>query len=135
MNRRNFLGTAGMVGAAAVLGTTTAATAGSMKTVASGTFEGRSNHKTSGSVKVFKKDGHYYVELGSDFSLDGGPDPRVGFGKDGKYLGQKGYLGALQSLKGKQVYAVPKVWGVDNYDQVFIWCEVAGVPLGVADIK
>lgn len=135
MNRRNFLGTAGMVGAAAVLGTTTAATAGSMKTVASGSFTGLSNHETSGGVKVYKKDGQYFVELGSDFSLDGGPDPRVGFGKGGKYLGQKGYLGALQNLKGKQVYAVPKPWGVSGFDQVYIWCEVAGVPLGVADIK
>ena len=50
-----------------------------------GTFEGRSNHITTGSVKLVKDGDRYIVELGEDFSLDNGPDPRVAFGMDGTY--------------------------------------------------
>ncbi|MFY0620306.1 MAG: DM13 domain-containing protein [Pelagimonas sp.] len=136
MNRRNFLGTVGTAGAAALVATVgTQAAAESMKSVADGTFQGRSNHVTTGSVSIYKEGEVYIVELGDDFVLDGGPDPRVGFGKAGEYLGAEGYLGALQSLNGKQRYAVPKVWDVSAYDEVFIWCDVAGVPLGVASLK
>ncbi|MEM6374450.1 MAG: twin-arginine translocation pathway signal protein, partial [Pseudomonadota bacterium] len=54
--------------------------------VASGTFTGASDHITTGGVEVIKNDdGSHTVVLASDFSLDGAPDPRVGFGKDGKY--------------------------------------------------
>lgn len=135
MNRRSFLGTVGSAGAAALVATvgTQAVAGGHGKR--SGTFEGRSNHVTSGSVKIIKEGELYIVELGEDFALDGGPDPRVGFGNGGEYLHGEGYLGALQSLNGKQRYAVPKVWDVAAYDEVFIWCDVAGVPLGVASLK
>ena len=131
INRRNFLTTAGAVGAATMLSTVaTGAAAQEMMTKASGTFEGRSNHVTSGSVKVIVEGDRRFVELGDDFSLDGGPDPRVGFGKDGEYL-KDAYLGALLSLNGKQRYAVPSTWKVGDYNEVYIWCEVANVPLGV----
>lgn len=132
MNRRNFFGIAG---AAVVAGLAGQASAEGMKPIAQGSFEGRSNHVTSGTVRIVEMNDQYFVELGDDFSLDGGPDPRVGFGRGGEYLGHEGYLGALQNLNGKQVYAIPRVWRVDSYDEVFIWCEVAGVPLGVASLK
>ena len=77
INRRKFLGSAGALGAAAIAGAVAApAMAESMMTKSSGMFEGRSNHVTSGSVKVIEEDGRTFVELGDDFSLDGGPDPR-----------------------------------------------------------
>jgi hypothetical protein len=136
MNRRHFLGRVGTAGAAALVATVgTQAVAGSMKAEQSGTFEGRSNHVTTGSVSIVKEGDVYFVELGEDFSLDNGPDPRVGFGKGGEYLGDAGYLGALQSLNGKQRFAVPRVWNALGYDEVFIWCDVAKVPLGVASLK
>ena len=135
INRRNFLTTAGAVSAATLLASTaTSAIAQEMMVKTSGMFEGRSNHVTSGSVKVVVEGDRRFVELGDDFSLDGGPDPRVGFGKDGEYL-KDAYLGALLSLTGKQRYAVPSTWKVDDYNEVYIWCEVAGVPLGVASLK
>lgn len=43
--------------------------------------------------------------LDSDFSLDAGPDPRVGFGKDGPYV-EATDLGALKNLTGVQVFVV-----------------------------
>ena len=135
INRRNFLGTAGTLGVAALAGTVAApALAQSMMAKGAGTFEGRSNHVTSGSVKIIEEDGRTFVELGDDFSLDGGPDPRVGFGKDGTYAGQDGYLGALLNLNGKQRYAVPATMDASAFNEVYIWCDVAGVPLGVASV-
>lgn len=130
MTRRNLFLTAAASGAALTLASTGAALAGGPK----GTFEGRSNHVTTGSVKVVKENGRYIVELGDDFSLDGGPDPRVAFGKDGKY-DPNTKLGALLNLTGKQRYAVPPTLDISGHNEVYIWCEVAGVPLGVASIK
>ncbi len=102
---------------------------------ASGTFKGASNHVTSGGVSVVKtgKVGAVVI-LGTDFSLDGAPDPYVGFGKNGRY--DKGAsLGKLGSKKGKQVYKVPSNVDVSKYNEVYIWCRQFSVPLGVATLK
>ena len=131
-NRRTFLTAAATVTAAATLPALPALAMG--KSVASGTFEGRSNHVTSGGVNIIEENGRYFVELADDFSLDGGPDPRVGFGNDGQY-DHDAYLGALLNLTGRQSYALPSTWNYKNYNEVYIWCEVASVPLGVASIK
>ncbi|WP_170382347.1 DM13 domain-containing protein [Ruegeria atlantica] len=132
MTRRSLFVKAAATGAALTLAGTTTALAGGAKK--NGTFEGRSNHITSGSVKLVKDGERYIVELGDDFSLDGGPDPRVAFGKDGTYAPDS-KLGALLNLTGKQSYAVPPTMDVSGYNEVYIWCEVAGVPLGVASLK
>jgi hypothetical protein len=131
INRRTLMSiTSAMLLAAAAPG----AMADSMNAKMSGMFEGRSNHETTGTVSVIEEDGRTFVELGEDFSLDGGPDPRVNFGKDGAHDADA-YLGALVSMNGKQRYAVPPTWDVADYNEVYIWCEVAGVPLGVASLK
>lgn len=103
--------------------------------IASGTFTGASNHVTTGGVEVIRNyDGSHTVVLGADFSLDGAPDPRVGFGKDGKYDTATG-MGLLKSLNGTQSFTVPA--GVDpaDYNEVYIWCLKFNVPLGVASIN
>ncbi len=132
MTRRSLFVKAAATGAALTLAGTTAAVAGGAKK--KGSFEGRSNHITTGSVKLVKDGDRYIVELGGDFSLDNGPDPRVAFGKDGTYAPES-KLGALLHLTGKQSYAVPPTMDVSGYNEVYIWCEVAGVPLGVASLK
>ena len=131
-NRRKLLTIAASVAAAAAFAAQPGFAAG--MSVASGTFVGKSNHVTSGSVSIVEENGRFFVELGDDFSLDGGPDPRVGFGKDGVY-DPNAYLGALLNLTGKQRYAVPSTWNHTKFNEVYIWCEVASVPLGVASIK
>ncbi|MEX0317650.1 MAG: DM13 domain-containing protein [Ruegeria sp.] len=130
MTRRSLFVAAAATGAALTFAGTTAALAGGAK----GTFEGRSNHVTTGSVTVVKEGDRYIVELGDDFSLDGGPDPRVALGKDGTYDPDT-KLGALLNLTGKQRYVVPATWDISAHNEVYIWCEVAGVPLGVAKIN
>ena len=129
--RRTFLTTAAALAAASLVSLPAFAQSTS---IVSGTFVGKSNHVTSGSVQVIEEGGRYFVELGDDFSLDGGPDPRVGFGNDGEY-DRDAYLGALLSLTGKQRYALPSTWSYTKFNEVYIWCEVANVPLGVASIK
>ena len=72
-----------------------------------GTFTGASDHITTGGVQIVKTaNGGAVVILDSDFSLDGAPDPRVGLGKDGKYVAATD-LGTLGHLTGVQVYIVP----------------------------
>jgi len=79
-------------------------------------------------------DGGAVVILDSNFSLDGAPDPRVGFGKDGKFVDASD-LGALTQKEGLQVYIVPASVNVDDFNEVYIWCKKFAVPLGVASIN
>ena len=103
--------------------------------VSGGTFTGASDHITTGNVSVFKTaDGGALVILDSNFSLDGAPDPRVGFGKDGVFAPLSD-LGELQDLGGTQVYKVPASVNVDDFNEVYIWCLQFGVPLGVAALS
>ena len=105
-------------------------------TVASkGTFTGASDHITTGGVSVIKTaNGGAVVILDSDFSLDGAPDPRVGFGKDGEYVDASD-LGVLNHNTGMQVFIVPPSVNVDDFNEVYIWCRKFSVPLGVASLK
>jgi hypothetical protein len=100
-----------------------------------GSFVGASDHITTGGVTVTKNyDGTATVVLDANFSLDGAPDPRVGFGKDGEFVALSD-LGALQNLTGAQTYIVPASINVDDFNEVYIWCLKFGVPLGVAQIN
>lgn len=123
----NILGTAAL---ALAMASPMAAQAGNTQ----GSFTGASDHITTGGVKIVKTaDGGAIVILDSDFSLDGAPDPRVGFGKDGVYA-EATDLGALQNLTGVQVFVVPASVNVDDFNEVYIWCKKFAVPLGVAGL-
>lgn len=125
----------GLAAAAMIAMAPVAASAGSGAKHSTGTFTGASDHITTGGVKVIKTaDGGAVVILDSDFSLDGAPDPRVAFGKDGKYA-EPSNLGVLQNLKGLQIYRVPATVNVDDFNEVYIWCTKFSVPLGVASLK
>jgi hypothetical protein len=97
-----------------------------------GVFSGASDHITTGGVTIVKTaNGGAVVILDSDFSLDGAPDPRVGFGKNGTYADVSD-IGELTSKAGIQVYIVPPSVNVDDFNEVYIWCRQFSVPLGVA---
>ena len=102
--------------------------------MASGTFTGASNHTTTGGVSVIKTADGLAVVLGSDFAFDGAPDPKVGFGKSGKY-DIRSQLAHLQSDSGEQSYPIPEGIDISGYNEIYIWCEKYSVPLGVATIK
>ena len=109
-----------------------AATAGN-GLVGSGRFEGRSRHSAEGGVSLLKTESGYQLVLESDFSFDGAPDPKLGFGKQG--FAKDTLFSKLRSNGGSQVYAIPEGIDPTRYDEVWIWCEKFGVPLGVASIR
>jgi hypothetical protein len=109
-------------------------TANADQATVSGIFKGVSNHVTSGAVSVIKTTTGTSIILGTDFKLDGAPDPYVGFGKNGRY-DTNASLGKLGSKTGKQTFKVPPNVNASDYNEVYIWCRKFGVPLGVAKIK
>ena len=118
------------LGVALVFGGVTASLADT-----TGSFIGASNHITTGDVTITKNDdGTATVTFDSSFSLDGAPDPRVGFGKDGKFVNASD-LGVLKQLNGSQSYIVPASLNVDDFNELYIWCRKFAVPLGVAQLN
>lgn len=100
-----------------------------------GGFVGKSNHITTGTLTIeANDDGSHTVTLSDDFSLDGAPDPRVGFGKDGEYV-LAADLGELKSLNGPQSYHVPASIDISDFNELYIWCLKFSVPLGVATLN
>ncbi|WP_137297543.1 DM13 domain-containing protein [Psychromonas sp. SP041] len=102
--------------------------------VKTGEFSGANDHITTGQVSLVQTPEGYAVVLGSDFSLDGAPDPKVGLGKNGQY-DPKALLGKLISHNGQSAYIIPASVDVNNFDEVFIWCDQFSVSLGSAKIK
>lgn len=100
----------------------------------SGTFQGRSDHTTTGTVTVTRTGAGATLTLGANFSLDGAPDPWIGFGNAGKY-NKATQFAKLAKLKGRQTYSLPASINLDLVDEVYIYCSKFSVPLGVARIK
>lgn len=133
MKNRMTLAMAGLVAAFALLVATTGAQAGS-KVVSTGKFTGASKHVTTGGVSIVKTDSGTLVILEKDFSLDDAPDPKLGFGKDGKY-DPASKVAHLSKKTGLQVYIVPASVDTSQYNEFYVWCEKFSVPLGVATLK
>jgi hypothetical protein len=99
---------------------------------ATGTFTGANDHITTGGVSVVRtENGGAVVILDTNFSLDGAPDPSVGFGVDGEYIAATD-LGELGENTGLQAFAVPASVDVDAFNEIYIWCDEFNVSLGVA---
>jgi len=102
--------------------------------VASGTFVGASDHVTTGLVEIVRDGDSYVARLAEDFSLDGAPDPKLGFGNDGTYDAGTTFS-VLEKLTGEQVYTIPASIDPTAYNEFYIWCEQFAVPLGVASLN
>ena len=120
--------------AIAALAATLATAAFAESAPRSGQFTGASNHVTSGGVTVSHDGTGYIVQLGPQFFLDGAPDPKVGFGRNGTYV-EGTLIGKLGSNTGAQSFRVPGHLNVADFTDVLIWCEQFSVPLGVASIR
>ena len=108
--------------------------AASPSLAASGTFKGASSHKTTGSVTVTEQGGKLVIKLGSDFSLDGAPDPYVSLGNRSRPV-KGGTAGILAKNNGAGTYSVPATAVTKAAKEVVIWCKKYAVPLGVARLK
>ena len=98
-----------------------------------GSFTGKSGHKTSGMVTIEKTADGYAVILQDDFLFDGAPDPKVVIGRQGN--SDRITLAHLAENSGKQSYPIPANIDVSQYDEVWIWCKRYAVPLGYASLK
>jgi hypothetical protein len=103
------------------------------ETIAKGNFSGQSGHATTGGVSVRKTQGGTVVVLAPDFSFDGAPDPKLGFGKNGYDASTQ--FSALRSNSGEQSYEIPASVDPGDYNEVWVWCEQYAVPLGRATLK
>lgn len=102
--------------------------------IATGSFKGVSGHQANGTVTIRRTDQGVVAVLEDKFNFDGAPDPKLGFGKDGRY--DKGsQISPLGSNSGHQVYEVPAAVDAGAYNQFYVWCERYSVPLGVADLN
>ena len=99
-----------------------------------GTFTGLSNHITTGGVEVVQTATGWEIHLKDNFTFDGAPAPRVGFGRNGKFVDPTDFE-PLRSNAGAQVYKVPAGIDPSAFDEVYIWCRKFSVPLGVAKIR
>ena len=106
----------------------------SAQTIGQGSFSGRSNHVTTGGVSVRKTGNGYQIVFASNFNFDGAPDPRIGFGNNGRY-DRSTTFAALQRNTGSQTYTVPASINAESYSEVWLWCERFAVPLGVARVR
>lgn len=102
--------------------------------IATGTFQGSSDHVTTGGVAVVKTDSGHVLKLQPDFSLDGAPDPKLGFGNDGQYDTATTFS-PLNANTGEQDYDLPASIDPTGYNEVYVWCEEFSVPLGVAKLQ
>ena len=99
-----------------------------------GSFKGRSRHVTSGGVTIVKSGSGYSLKLAKNFSLDGAPDPWLGFGSNGRYS-KKTTFAVLKKNKGAQTYKIPASVDISKFNEVYVWCKKFGVPLGVAKLR
>ncbi len=132
--RTSFIVALVAIAATAALFTGSATALAGEKVVASGSFKGASSHVTNGNVTIRKTADGVVVVLEDDFDFDGAPDPKLGFGKDGRY-DRASQISHLGSNKGRQVYEVPAHVEPEAYNEFYVWCEKYNVPLGVADLK
>ena len=121
MHRRTFIAT----GLALLAGPSLAGGHGRL-----GKFEGRSTHTSSGTAEIAGNT----VMLLDDFVLDGAPDPVVGLGKDGTY-DPSTFMGELAAMSGASTYQVPAGIDPTAYNEVYVWCRAANVPLSVARVN
>lgn len=101
--------------------------------IVSGTFDGRSDHVTSGGARIVKTAKGYDLVLDADFYLDGAPAPVIGFGNNGTYDVSSQFT-KLNRKRGGQTYHLPADFTPANYSEVYVWCEDFAVPLGVATL-
>ncbi len=98
-----------------------------------GSFEGKSRHKVSGTVSVVAGSDGAELVLGKDFDFDGAPDPKLAFGKDGYEATT--LFSPLRKDKGTQRYVIPPSINPNEYNEVWIWCEKFDVPLAKATLS
>jgi hypothetical protein len=115
-----------------------ASTSGAMsdsKSDPHGMFAGANKHTVTGSYEIVQVNGKAAVQLGSDFKLDGAPDPYVVLSPTDKGDASGALnLGKLQKPAGQQVYPIPAGTDLAAYTHVLIYCKKFNATLGQSDL-
>jgi hypothetical protein len=122
------------ISTAALAATLTFGAAHAAETVRTGQLSGLSDHITTGTVTIERDGDTYFVVLGEDFSLDGAPDPSLGFSSGGEYV-EASKVSDLNALTGEQRYEIPASVDPADFDAFVVWCAQFSVPLGSADLN
>ena len=93
-------------------------------------FIGKNYHDAVGTISLYQSDEPAVIVLEPNFSLSGPKDAVVAIGRNG---GQsRTGLGPLLRNSGRQAYAVPDGVRIDRYNEVWLWSDNRGIPLGLA---
>ena len=93
-------------------------------------FIGKNYHDAVGTISLYQSDEPAVIVLEPNFSLSGPKDAVVTLGRDG--APSKAGLGPLLRNSGRQAYAVPEGVRVELYNEVWLWSDTRGIPLGLA---
>jgi glycine/D-amino acid oxidase-like deaminating enzyme/nitrite reductase/ring-hydroxylating ferredoxin subunit/DMSO/TMAO reductase YedYZ heme-binding membrane subunit len=107
--------------------------------VKSGDFQNL-NYMTAGGASIVESGGSYFVMFDDSFDTPNGPDLVVYLTKNGGPSSREDImrgieLGELKSIKGKQVYEIPKGTQLSEYNSVTIQCRAFNVPWSYAPFR
>ena len=90
---------------------------------------GESNHDARGTISLYQGRSASVLVFEPNFQLSGPQSPTVAFGRDGYEAGAK--VGNLVRNSGRQSYLVPPGIQLRRFNEVWIWHEKSGKPLGL----
>ena len=93
-------------------------------------FIGKNYHDAVGTISLYQSDQPAVIVLEPNFSLSGPKDAMVTLGRDGARANRG--LGPLLRNSGRQAYAVPDGLRVEHYNELWLWSEGRGIPVGLA---
>ena len=90
---------------------------------------GESNHDAVGTISLYQGRSANVLVFEPNFRLQGPKAPTVAFGRDGYEAGAK--VANLVRNAGRQSYLAPPAIKVRRFNEVWIWHEQSGRPLGL----
>ena len=110
----------------------------SAKNVKSASFVDGTGHSVTGGARIIEEAGQRYLELGSDFRTDSGPDLFVLLHRDAvpNSYADSDYvsLGRLQRVARTQRYLIPADVDISAFNSAVIWCRQFNVTFGYATL-
>jgi hypothetical protein len=94
---------------------------------------GAAGHSASGTARIVREGGTYYLELGDDFRIDSGNNDVMLTRQEDTRTGSDLNLGNMKSLTGRQRYQLPNDGGGFSY--VMLWCRPFRIPIGVGALR
>lgn len=97
-------------------------------------------HPTQGDARIVMENGRAYLELGSNFMSDAGPDLHVVLHQSAQpglklNWGEYVILGVLQNTSGAQRYAIPNNVDLSKSLSAAIWCHKFNATFGSASFN